>query len=124
PKRVPRGRQAPQKTVQPRPTQPRYTNLGYLPLREPKDGEANATVENAPKFNDKEFLVWGNLALAYQGLNQKEKVSAARDQELALLEKAVASNPRDGQMQSYLGLVYAQKKLRDKALLRLQSALV
>src|SRR5260370_33086566 len=39
------------------------------------------------------------------------------------LEQAAKSNPRDGQVQSYLGLVYAQKKMRDKALTRFQSAL-
>ena len=124
PKRFPEAEQALKKSIELGPTYPAYANLGYLYIQERKYAEATATVENALKLNDKDFLVWGNLALAYQGLNQKEKVSAARDQELALLEKAVASNPRDGQMQSYLGLVYAQKKLRDKALLRLQSALV
>jgi eukaryotic-like serine/threonine-protein kinase len=124
PKRFPEAEQALKKSSELGPTYPAYANLGYLYIQERKYAEAAATVEKALKLNDKDFLVWGNLALAYQGLNQKEKVSAARDQELALLEKAVASNPRDGQMQAYLGLVYAQKKLRDKALPRLQSALV
>lgn len=124
PKRFPEAEQALKKSIELGPTYPAYANLGYLYIHERKYAEAAATVEKALKLNDKDFLVWGNLALAYQGLNQKEKVSAARDQELALLEKAVASNPRDGQMQAYLGLVYAQKKLRDKALPRLQSALV
>ncbi len=124
PKRFPAAEQALKKSIELSPTYPAYANLGYLYVQEQKYAEAAANVEKALELNDKDFLVWGNLALAYQGLNQKDKVSAAHDRQLALLEKAVASNPRDGQMQSYLGLVYAQKKLHNKALPRLQSALV
>ena len=123
-KRFPEAEQALKKSIELSPRYPAYAILGYLYVQEQKYAEAAATVEKALKLNDKDFLVWGNLALAYEGLNQKEKVIAARDQQLALLEQTAVSNPRDGQVQSYLGLVYAQKRLRDKALPRLQSALV
>lgn len=124
PKRFPEAEWALKKSIELSPTYPAYANLGYLYIQEQKYAEAAATVEKALNLNDKDFLVWGNLALAYQGLHQNEKVSAARNRQLALLEQAAESNPRDGQVQSYLGLVYAQKKMRDKALPRLQSALV
>src|SRR5207253_1341339 len=57
------------------------------------------------------------------GLGNKEKSDAARDRELALLEQAAESRPRDGEVQSYLALLYAKKKQREKALARVQTAL-
>lgn len=48
----------------------------------------------------------------------------ARDHEIALLEQAVQGTPRDAIAQSTLGLLYAKKKMREKAISRIQSALV
>lgn len=124
PKRFPDAEQALKKSIELSPTYPAYANLGYLYVQEQKYAEAATTIEKALKLNDTDYLVWGNLALAYQGLKQQDKVDAARDRQMLSLEEAARSNPRDGQVQSYLGLVYAQKKMRDKALPRLQSALV
>jgi len=123
-KRLPEAEQALKKSIELSPTYPAYANLGYLYVQEQKYAEAATTIEKALKLNDKDFLIWGNLALAYEGLKQQDKVDAARDRQMLSLEQAAKSNPRDGQVQSYLGLVYAQKKMRDKALPRLQSALV
>ena len=122
-KRFPEAEQALKKSIQLSPTYPAYANLGFLYVQEQKFADAADTTEKALKLNDKDQLVWGNLALAYQGLNQPAKLADARDHQLALLEQAAASNPRDGEVQSFLGLAYAQKKLRDKALPRLQTAL-
>ena len=105
------------------PTYPAYANLGYLYALESKNSEAAAALEKALQINDKDFLVWGNLMLAYKGLGNKEKESMARDRELALLEESAVANPRDGEVQSYLALLYAQKKMQEKSLSRIQTAL-
>jgi eukaryotic-like serine/threonine-protein kinase len=67
--------------------------------------------------------VWGNLGIAYEGLQDKEKEGEAWDHEISLLEQVVRDNPRDAIAQSNLGLLYAKKKLREKAIPRIQSAL-
>jgi serine/threonine-protein kinase len=101
-----------------------YSNLGYLYIQEQKYAEAAASVEKALQMNDKDYIVWGNLAIAYEGLKDQEKAGRARDQEIALLEQTVQNTPRDAVAQSNLGLLYAKKKLREKAVSRIQSALV
>jgi len=101
-----------------------YSNLGYLYIQEQNYAEAAAAVEKALQQNDKNYLVWGNLAIAYEGLKDKEKAGRARDHEIALLEEAVQNTPRDAVVQSNLGLLYAKKNLREKAISRIQSALV
>jgi tetratricopeptide (TPR) repeat protein len=75
------------------------------------------------QLNDKDYMVWGNLAIAYEGRKNKEKAAQARDREIALLEQAALDTPRDALVQSFLGLLYAKKKLREQAIPRIQSAL-
>jgi serine/threonine protein kinase/tetratricopeptide (TPR) repeat protein len=106
------------------PTYAAYANLGYLDIQQRKYAEAVDAVQKALQLNDKDYLVWGNLAIACQGVGDKVGEAKARDRGIALLEQAVQTNPRDGVMQANLGLLYAQKKLRDKAISRIQSALV
>lgn len=112
-----------QKSIALEPSYPAYANLGYLYLQEQKYSEAAATEEKALQLNDREYLVWGNLAFAYEGLKDKDKAAKARDRELLLVEQATETTPRDAIAQSTLGLLYAKKKLRDKAISHLQSAL-
>ncbi len=68
--------------------------------------------------------MWGNLGLAYEGLKEKNKAAKAWDRELELLEQAAQSSPRDPMVQADLGLLYAKKKMREKAISHIQSALV
>jgi len=119
----PAAEQMLQKSIALDPTYPAYANLGYLAIQEKKYGEAVDAVQKALLLNDKDYLVWGNLAIAYQGLNDKTGTEKAQDHEISLLEQGVQTNPRDAGMQANLGLLYATKKLRDKALSRIQSAL-
>ena len=111
------------KSITLEPSYPAYANLGYLYNQERKYTEAAAMTEKALQQNDKEYVVWGNLAIAYEGLKDKEKEGRAWDREIVLLEEAVRDTPRDALAQSALGLLYAKKKLREKAIPRLQSAL-
>lgn len=111
------------KSIALEPSYAAYTNLGYVYIQEQKFAEAADAEEKALQLNDKDYLVWGNLAIAYEGLKNKEKESKAWDRETTLLEQAVLDTPRDAPAQSNLGLLYAKKKLREKAILRIQSAL-
>ena len=56
-------------------------------------------------------------------LNQKDKVVAARERELVLLEEMAKLKPQDANLQVGLGVLYAKKNLPDRAIPRLQSAL-
>lgn len=105
------------------PSYPGYANLGYLYNQEQKYAEAAAATEKALQLNDKQYVVWGNLAIASEHLKDKEKENKAWDREIVLLEQVVRDTPRDAIAQSNLGLLYAKKKLREKAISRIQSAL-
>jgi eukaryotic-like serine/threonine-protein kinase len=112
-----------QKSLRLEPTYPAYANLGYLYNQEGKYAESAAATEKALQLNDKDYPVWGNLAIANEGLKNKERAGQAFDRELALLEQVVRDSPRDALAQSNLALLYAKKNLRDKAISRIQSAL-
>ena len=101
-----------------------YTNLGYLYLQEQKYADSAEMTEKALQLNDRDYLTWANLAYAYEVLKNDEKAGRARDHAIALLEQMVRDTPRDGLAQSNLGVLYAKKKIREKAISRIQSALV
>jgi eukaryotic-like serine/threonine-protein kinase len=122
-KHYPEAEQMLLKSLALEPTYPAYTNLGYVYIQQHKYAEAVDAEEKALQLNDKDYLVWGNMAIAYKGLKDKEKEGKAWDREIILLEQAVRDTPRDALAQSDLGLLYAKKKLREKAISRIQSAL-
>lgn len=119
----PEAEQNYRKSIALEPTYQAYASLGYLYIQERKFAEAAEAEERAVHMNDKQYLVWGNLAFAYEGLKDRKKEGEARDREIALLEQAVQQTPRDAVVQSNLGLLYAKKKFREKAISRIQSAL-
>jgi serine/threonine-protein kinase len=100
-----------------------YANLGYLYNEQRRFGEAANATEKALQLNDRDYVVWGNLAIAYEGLNDKSREGKAWDHEIVLLEQAVRDTPRDALAQSILGLIYAKKKMREKSIPHIQSAL-
>ncbi len=111
------------KSIAIEPTYPAYANLGSLYIQEQKYTESAAATEKGLQLNDKDYVVWSNLAIAYDNLKEKEKSDKARERQIVLLEQAARDAPRDGTVQSSLGLLYAKKKMREKALPRIQSAL-
>ncbi len=122
-KKRPDAEKALGKSIELNPTYAAYANLGFLYLQEKRYDEAVKVIQQALQQNDKDFIVWDNLAVAYQWLKQTDKAAAARERELQLLEEEASAKERDPQVQSLLGVLYAQKKLRDKALPRVQAAL-
>jgi serine/threonine-protein kinase len=123
PKVIPQAEAALEKSIQLAPSYPAFANLGLLYSHEKRYQDSAAATEKALQLNDKNYRVWENLAVAYERLNQKDKAAAARDHELALVEADAKVQSKDGELQSYLGLLYAQKGLRDEADRHLQTAL-
>jgi eukaryotic-like serine/threonine-protein kinase len=123
PKVIPDAEAALQKSIQLAPSYAAYANLGILFSQEKRYPESVAATENALRLNDKNYRVWENLAISRERLGQKDKAANARERELALVEAEVKVRPKDAEMQSYLGLLYAQKGQGDEADRHLQTAL-
>ncbi len=114
PKDYPEAEQILQKSSALDPSYAALANLGYLYIQERKYAEAADAEEKALRLNDKNYLVWANLALAYEGLKDKGKESEAQDHEIALLEQAAKDNPRDAVVESNLGSALRQEKVAGK----------
>ena len=121
-KKRPEAEKALKKSTELNPSYAALANLGYFYLQEKRYAESAATTERALQQNDKDYIVWDNLAVAYQWLKNDKKSAGARERELQLLEQGAGAKARDPQVQSVLGVLYAQKKMRDKALSRVQAA--
>lgn len=122
-KKFPLAEAALKKSIELGPSYAAYANLGFLYDTQKRYADSVVACEKALQLNDQDFLIWANLADAYDGLKDSAKAAAARDHELPLLERHVESSPRDAGAQARLALLYAQKNLRDKALARVQTSL-
>jgi serine/threonine protein kinase/tetratricopeptide (TPR) repeat protein len=111
------------KSISLEPSYAAYANLGYLYIQEQKYVESAAATEKALLMNDKDYTVWGNLVSAYEGLKDVDKAGRALDHESVLLEQVVRDNPRDALAQARLAMLYGKKRVREKAISRIQSAL-
>jgi eukaryotic-like serine/threonine-protein kinase len=112
-----------QKSIQLAPNYPAYANLGYLYMDEKRYAEAAEATRKALELNDKDWRVWANLLVAYEWLKDDEKMRPIRARTLQLLEQYAALNSQEAAVQSMLSTFYADDKLRDKALARVDSAL-
>ena len=122
-KKFPAAESALQKSIALSPTYGAYANLGYMYALEHRFAESAAATEKALQMNDRDYIVWANLAMAYEGMHQDQKQKSALERELPLLEAAAKSSPRDAGVQSRLALVNAQLQKRDQAAARMQTAL-
>ena len=123
PAKFPLAEAALKRSIELGPSYPAYANLGYLYYRQQRYAESAALTEKAVQLNANDWFAWENLARAYDWLKEKEKSTAARDKELELLERDSAIKARDPQVQSALGIIYAYRKLPQKAVPRIQAAL-
>ena len=123
PKALPHAVDALEKSVQLNPSYPAYANLGSLYISTKEYAKSAATTEKALQFNDKDFRVWANLALAYRWLQNSAKAHEADEKERVLLEDYVKQHPTEAFGQSALGALYAEDNQRDRALTRLDAAL-
>jgi eukaryotic-like serine/threonine-protein kinase len=123
PKVWPQAEQALRKSIQLNPTYESYANLGSMYLSEGRYAESATMTEKALEFNDKDFQVWANLMEAYRWLHNAPKAEAAAERTRLLLEQTAKVKPQDPQIQSELAILYAEEKMRDKALLHIDKAL-
>jgi serine/threonine-protein kinase len=123
PKKIPEAEQALRKSLDLNPSFAAYANLGFLYTQQGKYAESAAMTEKALALNDKDYLIWANLANAYSWLKETKKLEAVRSRELELLEQSASAKPNDPQVQASLSYLYAQKKMREQSLARAQTAL-
>jgi serine/threonine protein kinase/tetratricopeptide (TPR) repeat protein len=100
-----------------------YANLGNLYYKEKRYADSAAMTEKALQLNSNDYLVWGNLIVAYERLRESEKLAFANKQLQEHLEHAVEVKPQDAMAQSLLAMVYADQKRRQISLVRIQTAL-
>ena len=115
--------QALKKSIQLNPSYGAYANLANLYLTEQRYAESAELTENALKLNDKDYMVWNNLLLAYEWLQEKDKAETARQRMRELLEQSVKVSPNDATAQATLAAVYAHYGLSAQAESRIQTAL-
>lgn len=112
-----------QKSIQLAPNYQAYANLGWLYMEQKRYSEAAAATRKALELNDNDWRVWSNLQLAYTWLKDDENMRAARAKTLSLLEQYATLNSREAPVQSMLSMLYAEDKLREKAIARANAAL-
>src|SRR5262249_26631061 len=122
-KLFPEAEQALKKSIELNPSYPAYANLGNLYYMQKRHAEAAAATEKALALNDKDYRVWSNLIATYQWLKDDVKAAAAREREIPLVEDLAKAQPQDAVAQSELASLYAAQKLRDKAFVRIETAL-
>ena len=105
------------------PTNGAHGNLALLYLHEKRYAEAAAASEKAIALDNRQILTWRYAELAYRWLGKKQKADAALNKVEELAQAWAAMNPRDGMGQSWLGLVYAKKGLRERAIPHIEAAL-
>ena len=123
PKLIPDAQAALSKSVALAPSYAAYANLGNIYYSQGRYAESAAMIEKALKLNDQDFQVWYNLLLSYQWLKQDDKAANAASRTISLLEKLVQTNPQDPEIQSVLGLLYAMRKDRERAMPRINAAM-
>src|SRR6202030_576789 len=70
-KQFPAAEQALNKSIQLSPSYPAYANLGDLYLQEQRYADSSAATRKALQLNDKDYMVWNNLVVASEWLNDK-----------------------------------------------------
>ena len=123
PKARPDAEQALKKSIELSPSYAAYANLGDLYLSEKRYAESAAVTEKALALDANDYLVWGNLQLAYEWLGQADKAAAARQRMLTLVNQALQLKPQDATARATLAVLYAQEKATEKALADIQTAL-
>jgi serine/threonine-protein kinase len=113
-----------QRSIGIRPTANAYSNLGnaYFYLR--RYGEASVAYEEAVKLNQKDYILWWNLADGYYWAPGKRTQAAeAYRQAISLANEALRVNPRDDYALGVLAFCYAMVGERKSALSYLQAGL-
>ncbi len=101
-----------------------YTNLGALYYRERRWRESAEMTQKALAINAKDYSAWANLGMAYEWLGESQKADEAYGQELARAEEIAKIEPNNAEVQAQIGLLYARKRQKAKAVRHIEAALV
>ncbi len=123
PKSLAEAEKALKRSIELSPGYPAYANLGVLYLEEKRYADAAVATEQALKIDGRDYMVWNNLMLDYQGLKDDAKTEAARRKTEQLAEQVVAAKPQDAMAHSMLAMLYAMDKFTEKSQARIQTAL-
>jgi len=85
-----------------------YSNLGVLYYKEENFARAVKMFEEALSINDKDYLMWANLAAAQNFTStMKNESQSSYKKAIALAEKELRVNPNDADVMSNLAAYYA-----------------
>lgn len=120
-KRWPDARQMFERSLALKKTSGACSNLGTLYYKEGAYANAARTYETALDLNDKNYLVWGNLAAAYYWApGEREKAKKAYQHAIELAEQVLTVNPKDADVLSQLAGYYAMvgERKRSESLIK------
>jgi serine/threonine-protein kinase len=120
-KRWPDARQMFERSLALKKTYATCSNLGTLYYKEGAYASAARTYETALDLNDKNYLVWGNLAAAYYWApGEREKAKKAYQHAIELAEQVLTVNPKDADVLSQLAGYYAMvgERTRSQSLIK------
>ncbi len=101
-----------------------YMNLGTLYFREKRYLDAAGMFEKALELNDRDYLLWGNLAAAYWWAPAKrDKAAPTYERAASMAEEALKQRPNDPFVHVDLGGYYAKSHKPKQAIERLETAL-
>jgi len=123
PSSFPLAEEALRKSLAMAPSNGAYSNLALLYLHGKRYSESAGASEKAIALDSRQILSWRYAELAYRWLGEEKKAAVALDQIESLAQAQAAMNPKNAMDQSWLGLVYAQKGLREKAIPHIEAAL-
>jgi tetratricopeptide (TPR) repeat protein len=89
--------------------------LGYVLMYEGRDREAIPYISQAIRIGPERYLWWLNLGIAYRHLNSMAESEHANRRALALAEKEMTRDPRNGEIRSHLAYLCARLGSQDRA---------
>lgn len=112
-----------EKSVAIKPSDRAYTNLGGLYYSLGRYSDAALSFQKAVEMNNRDSLLWHNLASAYKASNEREKALAAYDRTAKLAVGQLRVNPRDPDVLIRLADAYSMLEQPQRAREELQRGL-
>jgi len=111
------------KSIELAPSYAAYANLGNLYMEQKRFADSAVMTRKALELNDRDYLVWDNLRIAYQWLGDETNGQLVRKKTIALLEDYTRERAQDGPAQSLLAKLYALDHQDGRAKNHIDSAL-
>jgi serine/threonine-protein kinase len=113
-----------EKAIAIKPNYTAYMNLGAMDFRDGRYAEAAKRFEKALELNDKDYLLWGNLATAYWwARGTREKAAPAFERAAEMAARALRLRSRDAFLHADLAGYYGKLRRADLAAARIETAL-